>query len=442
MQKERTEREMSIKNELILSYIKELDAGTKISVRKLSELLDVSVGTVYKAIKSAEAQGLVVTKPKSGTFRVDAANSGETEPMNFKRMAKLLGLTVIIEPADVSRDIARIVICDGSEQQLQNALLGNDNSDVLCIVGNRPEMQAIAVERGANLLLTGGASAEPLTLIRAERGGLGVMSALQDSYTVMRLIEKARCAVAGDTDEAQDWMKTPNYLYTNDVVADWHKLCESIAPAIPSYPVVDENLKLCGMLDVPKAFAANPSQRIYGIMRRDKDIMHFDAQTPMYRIAEEMMLAGSNLAAVTDGDKMSGVIDASDLLRYFMFSGRKGEAPMFESFLESADITDDVNERYYKIRLPKSGREDASEFTLPVVLTAALRHASELLGAGCVIESGTFFASKTIEWNESLMLSSKLTRRGEQGCTLEEEIFDDSYSYTKAVLMFTAKQGE
>lgn len=433
---------MSIKNELILSYIKELDTGTKISVRRLSELLDVSVGTVYKAIKSAEAQGLVVTKPKSGTFRVDATSSGETEPMNFKRMAKLLGLTVIIEPSDTELDISRIVICDASASRLQNSLSGRDNSDVLCIVGDRPDVQALVVENGANLLLTGGATAEPLTLIRAERGGLGVMSALQDSYMVMQLMEKARCAFPGETDEVQDWMKTPNYLYTNDVVADWHKLCESVISTVPSYPVVDENLKLCGMLDVPKAFAANPSQRIYGIMRSDKNAMRFDAQTPMYRVAEEMMLAGTNFAAVTDGDKMSGVIDAGDLLRYFMFSGVKGEAPMFESFLESTDVTDEENDRYYRIRLPKNGRDDPSEFTLPVVLTAALRHATELLGTRCVVESGTFFASKTIEWNESLMLSSKLTRRGESGCTLEEEIFDDSYSYTKAVLMFTAKQGD
>ena len=71
---------MSIKNELILSYIKELDVGTKISVRRLSEILDVSVGTVYKGIKAAEAQGLVVTKPKSGTFKIDSGIAGEAEP--------------------------------------------------------------------------------------------------------------------------------------------------------------------------------------------------------------------------------------------------------------------------------------------------------------------------------------------------------------------------
>ena len=83
---------MSIKNELILSYIKELDVGTKISVRRLSEILNVSVGTVYKAIKAAEAQGLVVTKPKSGTFKIDSGVIGEAEPVSLKRAAKFLGL--------------------------------------------------------------------------------------------------------------------------------------------------------------------------------------------------------------------------------------------------------------------------------------------------------------------------------------------------------------
>lgn len=162
----------------------------------------------------------------------------------------------------------------------------------------------------------------------------------------------------------------------------------------------------------------------------------------MARVAEEMLLSGNSIAAVTDGDKVSGVLGSSDIMRYFMFSGRNGSAPMFESFLEATDVSDTEDEKYYNIRIPNRGVADPSEFTLPVVLTAAMRHAGEILGEGCVIESGTFFASKTIDAHESLMLSSKLTRRGDQGCTLEEEIFDDSCSYTKAILMFTAKQGE
>ena len=433
---------MSIKNELILSYIKELDVGTKISVRRLSEILDVSVGTVYKAIKAAEAQGLVVTKPKSGTFKIDSGVAGEAEPVSLKRAAKFLGLTMIIEPADAERMLSRVVICDGSEKQLRRALSDEpkDNINVLCLVGDRPDMQALVIELGANLMLTGGASAQPLTLIQAERRGLAVISALQDSRTIMMLLEKLHSPAIESTDDAQSWMKMPKYLYSNDVVADWHKLCEDIA--IQTYPVVDENLMLCGALDVPNDFAANPSQRISGILRPESQCMHFDCETPMARVAEEMLLSGNSIAAVTDGDKVSGVLDSSDIMRYFMFSGRNGSAPMFESFLEATDVSDTEGKKYYNIRIPNRGVADPSEFTLPVVLTAAMRHAGEILGEGCVIESGTFFASKTIDAHESLMLSSKLTRRGEQGCTLEEEIFDDSCSYTKAILMFTAKQGE
>lgn len=433
---------MSIKNELILSYIKELDAGTKISVRRLAEKLDVSVGTVYKAIKAAEAQGLVITKPKSGTFKVDSATAGEAEPVSLKRAAKLLGLTVIIEPADADRVIERVVICDGGEDQLRRALskAPKDNVNVLCMVGDRPEMQELIVELGANLMLTGGASAGPITLIQAERHGLSVISALQDSRTIMMLLEKLHSAAIESTDEAQAWMKTPRYLYTNDVAADWYKLYEDIAAQ--AYPVVDENLRLCGALDVAKAFAANPSQRISGILRPGDECMHFDCQTPMARIAEEMLLSGISMAAITDGDKVSGIIDARDIMRYFMFSGHGGETPMFESFLEPSDVADTDEEMYYNIRVPSAGAADPSEFTLPVVLSAAMRHAEKILGGGCVIESGTFFASKTIGDKDGLMLSSKLTRRGESGCTLEEEIFDDSCSYTKAILMFTAGQGE
>ena len=116
--------------------------GTKISVRRLSEILDVSVGTVYKAIKAAEAQGLVVTKPKSGTFKIDSGVAGEAEPVSLKRAAKFLGLTMIIEPADAERMLSRVVICDGSEKQLRRALSDEpkDNINVLCLVGDRPDM--------------------------------------------------------------------------------------------------------------------------------------------------------------------------------------------------------------------------------------------------------------------------------------------------------------
>lgn len=428
---------MSIKNELILSYIKELEPGTKLSVRRLSELLGVSEGTVYKAIKTAEAQGLVVTKPKSGTFRVDSGLPGTQEPLTLGRIAKLLGLATLVHPKDSGKRIDRFLVCDGSPQQISEVLCSKDCGNALCLVGRRPDIHELCIENGADILLTSGASADAVTLIRAEQHGLCVMTALQDSCTVLHLLQSQLGERSRDCDSVKDWMRAPSYLYTNDVVADWHKLSESGEDAMPVYPIVDENHAICGVLDIPRAFAANHSQRISGIMRPASECMRFSEDASMHRIAEEMILSGSHCAAVTDGGRMSGAIDSLDLLRYFVYSGSEGHAPMFESFLESTDVSGSESERFFSIRFPQNGKEDPAEFTLPVVLAAAHRHARELLGAGCVVESGTFFSSKPIDYRESLMLSSRVTRSAEGSCTLETEIFDSSCSYTKAILMFT-----
>lgn len=434
---------MSIKNELILSYIKALEPGSKISVRKLAERLDVSEGTVYKAIKLAEAQGLVVTKPKAGTFRVDTGFTQSAEPMSLKRMAKLLGLTTLVEPQDFDRVINRIVICDGDEKQLRAALspAAEENRGVLCLTGRRQDMQALAVELGANLLLTGGAPAAAMTLVNAERAGLSVLSCSQDTYMILRLMDEHAANFECSADTVKSWMKTPNYIFSNDVVADWHRLYESAYPAVSPYPVVDEKLHLCGELDVARAFASNPSQRISGILSPGTHQLQFDEDAGIYSAAEEMLLSGRSLAAVTHGGKMSGTVDASDMLRCFLYSRSPLTASGFGAFLEEAELPGEDGGRYYRMRLPRCG-DDPAALALPIVLSAAHRHAKALLGEGCTLESGTFFSSKPVEYSDGLMLSSRAAKQDGRSCTLEEEIFDESSSYVKAVVMFSCRQGD
>lgn len=428
---------MAIKNELILSYIKELAPGTKISVRKLAEQLDVSDGTVYKAIKLAEAQGLVMTKPKAGTFRIETGFAAKSEPVSLKRLVKLLGLTTVVDAASYDRVIERIVICDGSEAQLRAALSPSPagNASVLCLVGARGDMQTLAVELGANLLLTGGASAAALTLIAAERAGLSVLSCLQDTYMILRLMDESIGALQTSADTVRSWMKTPNYIFSNDVVADWHRMYENSA-AVTAYPVVDENLHLCGELDVAKAFASNPSQRISGILSPGDGQLCFDERDGILQAAETMLISGRSIAAVTSGGKMSGTIDIADMLRCTLYSHAAPERTGFGMFLEAADTPASADGRYFHLRLPH-GADELSSLALPIVLSAAHRHAEELLGSGCTLESGTFFSSKPVERGENLMLSSTAAKHDAHSCTLEEEIFDEGCSYVKAVVMFS-----
>ena len=49
------------KHEQILNYIESLSIGSKISVRKIAKVLEVSEGTAYRAIKDAGQLGIVAT---------------------------------------------------------------------------------------------------------------------------------------------------------------------------------------------------------------------------------------------------------------------------------------------------------------------------------------------------------------------------------------------
>ncbi|EPZ47093.1 cytosolic protein containing multiple CBS domains [Streptococcus pyogenes] len=59
------------KHQDILDYLEKLAIGKKVSVRSISNHLKVSDGTAYRAIKEAENRGIVETKPRSGTVRIE-----------------------------------------------------------------------------------------------------------------------------------------------------------------------------------------------------------------------------------------------------------------------------------------------------------------------------------------------------------------------------------
>ena len=58
------------KHQEILDYLEALPIGKRVSVRSISNHLQVSDGTAYRAIKEAENRGLVETRPRSGTVRM------------------------------------------------------------------------------------------------------------------------------------------------------------------------------------------------------------------------------------------------------------------------------------------------------------------------------------------------------------------------------------
>ena len=130
---------MSKKQDYILDYIKNLETGSKVSIRTLADTLLVSEGTAYKAIKKAEELGLVHTKPRAGTVRIASNTSDKSEFLTLKNIIIQLGLTEIT-PVDSDVFISSIIVGDGSCEQLSRDFK-RTSGNKLCVVGDRPDIQ-------------------------------------------------------------------------------------------------------------------------------------------------------------------------------------------------------------------------------------------------------------------------------------------------------------
>jgi DNA-binding GntR family transcriptional regulator len=95
----------------------ELKAGQKISVSEMSEILKVSATPVKQAFKSLQTEGLLITKPRSGTTISDLAMMH-------------LQFTMLIRSAveGVAAHIAALVIADPDLKKLENILHESDRA--------------------------------------------------------------------------------------------------------------------------------------------------------------------------------------------------------------------------------------------------------------------------------------------------------------------------
>lgn len=431
---------ISIKNDIVLSHIEAIEPGTKISVRGLASELNVSEGTVYKAIKEAEQRGLVVTKPKSGTFRMESAVSSDDCAVTLSELVSALGVNCAAGRKSLGCTIDNIVICDSDEAQLVSRLEYNDPSRTLCIVGNRPDFQTLIMQYNAHMLITGGSRPSDYHIVKAEKNGVCILTTIQNTYTIMKLFDSqfSSARLASEDAPVSDWMQAPNYLYRNDYVADWQRYYDEQFSGMKGFPVVDEELHLCGGIDIPRTFAAGHTQKLSTLVSKDAKILTLDAQSSVREAARKMMLSGSPFAAVVRDGKMEGVFYTSDLIRYFMYSGSESVSD-YASFLVPAPEYSNEDRRVYELHIPEAELANMDILATALMLVAADKHLAQQGYLDYSLSSSSFFYPERITQLGGLMLCTTLTSNGKAGFSVETEVYTENATYAKAMLIFTER---
>lgn len=433
---------ISIKNELVIQHIRELPEGSRISVRELSARLQVSEGTAYKAVKEAQQLGLVMVKPKAGTVRISVPHSAFETVVTAAETARTLGLSVNVGKDFLNRRIRRMVVCDGSEQDMQRQLNGAEPSECLCLCGDRPDLQNAVLESGANLLLTGGARASWVLSNLAEKMELLVLSSPQSAASLLRLFESEFSGAAEETgsDRVADWMQTPAYMYCNDIVADWQQFyVESELPG--QYPVVDDDLEIIGALELWKAASATPSQKLSSVLADTEQLDSVSLEDSIRDVARRFVVNGQLIAPVLEGRRMMGMVSATDLLRYYMCAEHGQGAGSADSFLVRDGELSGGDTEVFRIQLPESAVKNSGHLENELLISAAESHLRQLGRSDYRLTNGTFMSFRPLKAGLGLCVESCIKFNNMGSAVLEMELYDEKNSYAKLVITASAQEG-
>lgn len=308
-----TQQESLTKHEQIIQYIEELEIGARISVRKIAQTLNVSEGTAYRAIKDAENRGIVSTKERTGTIRVENKAGRHIDTLTFGEIVKIVDGHVLGGAAGLQKTLNKFVI---GAMQLE-AMIRYIEPGNLLIVGNRNKAHESALRLGAGVLITGGFGADEEVRELADQLELPIISSGYDTFTVAtlinraiydRMIKKKIVLVADIIDREQPIA----YLRETDTINDLLRRIEETNHN--RFPVVDEDNRPVGIITTKDIIGADFAETVDKFMTRNP--LTVTPQTSVATAGHMMVWDAYELLPVIDDEGvLVGVISRKDVMK-------------------------------------------------------------------------------------------------------------------------------
>ncbi|MBO0960093.1 CBS domain-containing protein [Neobacillus sp. MM2021_6] len=432
---------MATKHEQILQYIDKLPIGEKISVRQIAKAMTVSEGTAYRAIKEAENKGYVSTIERVGTIRIERKKKENIEKLTFAEVVNIVDGQVLGGRTGLHKTLNKFVI---GAMKLE-AMMRYTEAGNLLIVGNRTQAHELALKAGAAVLITGGFDSEDHVKKLADKLELPVISTSYDTFTVATMINRAIYdqLIKKEIILVEDIL-TPLtdtfYLKTSDKVSKWHELNQRTTHS--RYPVVDQNLKIQGIVTSKDILGQNMEASIDKIMTKNPMTVH--GKTSVASTAHTMVWEGIEVLPVADdSNRLEGIISRQDVLKALQMNQRQPQV---------GETIDDIvtNQMVLMQGKPKGEEVYSCEVTpqmtnhlgtisygvfTTIVADAANRILRSYKKGDLVVENMSIYFIKPVQMESTLEIFPKILEVGRKFGKVDVEVFNEGILVGKAMMM-------
>ena len=436
---------MATKHDLIIAHIESLPVGERISVRGIAKELDVSEGTAYRAIKDAESSGIVSTIQRVGTIRIERKLKKHIEKLTFAEVSKIVEGEVLGGSVGLEKDLNKFVIGAMEEKAMERYITPGS----LMIVGNRTNVQKLALKEGAAVLITGGFETTPEIETIADEQALPIISTTYDTFTVATMINRALSdqlikkdiLLVGDIYMPLD--KT-QYLETTELVKDYKALSELTTHT--RFPVVNKNRRVVGIVTAKDVLEKSDQQVIERIMTKDPRMVK--KTMSVASVSHQMIWEGLEvMPVVTDDLSLLGIVTRQDIMKAMQLVQRQpqvsdtisdqiaGQIQMVEYDFEGNKLE---QPEFHFIVTPQMVNELGTiSFGVLSEIIASATKRSLLINQrrNTWIEQVNLHYFRLIQLESEVVLRPKILEFGRRSAKLDIEIFIENSLVGKAIVV-------
>lgn len=294
----------------IMEHIKEMQLGTKLSVRTLAKDRGVSDATAYKAIKLMEEEGYLETLPRTGTVRVESEKEKKIESITYNEIIRIVDGELLGGRDGIEKTIYRFNIGAMTMEAMKKYLTVGG----LLIVGNRDEVHSLALNMGVGVLITGGFKATEKNVALADRLKIPIISCSYDTFTTASMINRgiSENLIKQTIPYVKDIIQKETYhLTVRDTIHDYIRLSERSGHE--KFPVVDEKMVVQGIITPKETLGREESDRVGEVLRKVN--LSVTPKTTVSYVAHIMDWENLPLCPVTEDGVLVGVITRTDILK-------------------------------------------------------------------------------------------------------------------------------
>ncbi|MDR1568528.1 MAG: CBS domain-containing protein [Streptococcaceae bacterium] len=422
------------KHQDIIDYIKKLAIGKKISVRGVSRRLKVSDGTAYRAIKAAENEGLVSTIPQVGTIRVNKKKPKEIDEMTFQEVVEIVKGTVLGGASGLKREFSRFLIAAMEAHSVQEYLLPNS----LLIVGNRFDIQQLAIKNKAAVLITGGFSVDEEIIHLADELAIPIIQTEFDTFTVASIINQAindqliKKELVIVEDIYRPIEKT-NYLKGTQSVKDFNELAKKTGEN--SFPVVNQHFMVIGIISQRDLKGKNKEDVIDKFMTKSPIVAR--KSMSVASVSHRMTFEDLKMMPVVNRDyTLAGTIERQDVVAAMRTNSNATQAA--DKLSDQILNTIVEKEGFYQVKVtPKmiNSFGDLSLGTVTEILSdIATRTMRKKNVRNVLIDQINFYRLHAAQLEQILEIYPKVVDTGRRTAVVDFEVYHLYQVISKAVV--------